>query len=134
MYPVSDHQKTTSTPYEARLSCHFCLRNFRLKGRFVVAGVVFFFTTLSSLLISISKTFRRIVSHIPPSWIVAAHALRIIPGVVILTLFEMGLLPATFALGAGYGDIISGVMALPVAWMLAKGLRWRKGSLSSGTR
>ena len=90
-----------------------------LKGRFVVAGIVSFFTTLSFLLTGFSNRFRRIVSRIPSSCIVAAHSLRIVPGVVLLALFEMGLLPATFALGAGYGDIISGVLALPVAWMLA---------------
>ncbi|NEP18741.1 MAG: hypothetical protein F6J97_17880 [Leptolyngbya sp. SIO4C1] len=91
------------------------------KGGAVVAVVISFVIICSLLLLSLSQAFRQLVARVSPSWLIATHGLRIIPGIVILSLFEMGLLPATFALGAGYGDILAGTLALPTAWLMAAG-------------
>ena len=52
-----------------------------------------------------------------PLWpIIASHVMRV-AGVSFLILQSAGRLPAPFAPAAGWGDIIAGVFALPVAWM-----------------
>ena len=57
---------------------------------------------------------------------IAVHAIRII-GFLFLLLFAAGRLSAPFAPSAGWGDIVAGASAVPVAWALASrvpGARW----------
>lgn len=67
----------------------------------------------------ISPTFRRIVRAVPETWIVGIHATRIL-GVLFLALMDMRLLPAEFALPAGYGDVTVGLLAVAMAYLLAR--------------
>jgi hypothetical protein len=64
----------------------------------------------------VSPTFRQIVRAIPPTWFVAMHITRIL-GFGFLALMDMKLLPAVFALPAGYGDMIVAVLALGVLYL-----------------
>ena len=57
---------------------------------------------------------------------IAVHAIRIV-GFLFLLLFAAGRLSAPFAPSAGWGDIVAGATAVPVAWALASrvpGARW----------
>jgi hypothetical protein len=61
-----------------------------------------------------------------PLWIlIAAHGLRVL-GFAFLVLYSARRLPAPFAPVAGWGDILVGALAVPVAWMAARrGMRTR---------
>lgn len=63
--------------------------------------------------------FRMMLDAVPPPWLIGIQIYRIL-GIVFLTLYAQRLLPAEFALPAGYGDIAVGVAALPVAIWYAK--------------
>ena len=62
------------------------------------------------------------VLAIPMPPLIATHVLRIL-AVQFLLLWSAGRLTAPFAPFAGWGDIITGVTALPVAWLV-----WRKAA------
>jgi hypothetical protein len=67
----------------------------------------------------ISPIFRQIVRAVPQTWLVGIHALRVL-GFVWLALADMKLLPTEFALPAGFGDVTVGLLALVMAYLLAK--------------
>jgi hypothetical protein len=67
-----------------------------------------------------SPVFRQIVRAIPQTWLVGIHAVRVF-GFLFLALTDMNLLPAQFALPAGYGDILAGLLALVVVYALTRG-------------
>ncbi len=69
---------------------------------------------------------RRALSAIPLPALIGVHAIRII-GFLFLLLFAAGRLSAPFAPSAGWGDILAGATAVPVAWALASrgaSVRW----------
>lgn len=61
-----------------------------------------------------SPRLREIVLRIPLSTLIAVNVARVI-GVFFVILYAVGRLPAAFAQSAGFGDIIVGVLALPLA-------------------
>ncbi len=66
----------------------------------------------------VSSYFRRVVLAIPENWLVGIHAIRL-GGFAFLALADMKLLPAGFALPAGYGDVTAGLLAVGVVFLLA---------------
>jgi len=67
---------------------------------------------------------------IPLTTLVAVHIGRIL-GASFLVLYYMGRLPSTFAHSAGWGDIATGVLAIPVVWAIRNrvtGWRWITGA------
>jgi hypothetical protein len=67
----------------------------------------------------ISPVFRQILRAVPETWLVGIHAARL-TGFLFLALMDMKLLPAEFALSAGYGDMTVGLLALGLVYLLAK--------------
>lgn len=65
-----------------------------------------------------SPGFRRFALSLNPRMLTAAHAWRIL-GFTFVLLAAHGVLPAIFALPAGYGDMTIGATAAFVAWKLA---------------
>ena len=61
---------------------------------------------------------RDALSRIPVPALIAVHGIRIL-GFLFLLLFAAGRVSAPFAPEAGWGDIIAGSTAVPVAWALA---------------
>ena len=55
----------------------------------------------------------------PLSALVAVNTVRIL-GLIFVALYAAGRLPAPFAPSAGWGDIIAGVAAAPLAWSIAR--------------
>ena len=51
--------------------------------------------------------------------LIAVHAIRLL-GVTFLILYAKGRLPAPFAPSAGWGDVLIGATALPLAWAVAR--------------
>ncbi len=62
-----------------------------------------------------SRSLRRALHTIPLPVLVGVHVIRIL-GVTFLILYAAGRLPAPFAPVAGWGDIVAGLAAGPVAW------------------
>jgi len=63
---------------------------------------------------------------IPLTTLVGIHIGRVL-GVAFLLLYSVGRLPFTFATSAGWGDIATGVLAIPVMWAIQRqvaGWRW----------
>lgn len=67
-----------------------------------------------------STSLRKALREIPLSVLVGVHAIRIL-GVFFLALYAQGRLPAPFAPLAGWGDTITGLVAIPLTWWLARG-------------
>jgi hypothetical protein len=76
----------------------------------IAAGVVLFWR---------SPVLRRIIEAAPQSWIVSVQAYRV-EGLIFLILYAGGLLPGAFALPAGIGDVIVGLLA-PVVGVIYTG-------------
>jgi hypothetical protein len=96
-------------PGGAVLATQFLI-TFTSLGLGLLAGIL-------SLLIS--PVFRQIIRAIPETWLVGIHSIRI-TGFLFLALMDMKLLPAEFALSAGYGDMTVGLLALGMVYLLAK--------------
>ncbi len=70
-------------------------------------------------LLLISPLFRQIVRAIPETWLIGMHTMRI-AGFLFLALMDMELLPAQFALSAGYGDMAVGLLAPVMIYLLSR--------------
>jgi hypothetical protein len=64
-------------------------------------------------------SIRGAMQAIPLPALVAVNAIRVL-GLIFVTLYAAGSLPAPFAPSAGWGDIFVGVTALPVAWAMIR--------------
>jgi hypothetical protein len=73
---------------------------------------------LSTLWFAISDSFRQFALSLNPRTLTVVQASRII-GLTFVILQARGVLPAIFALPAGYGDMAVGATASFVAWKLA---------------
>jgi hypothetical protein len=76
-------------------------------------------TLTAGYLFLLSRTFREIIAAIPQHWLIAIQTVRILGGVFLVRYFQ-GELPAVFAIPAGVGDVLTGILAPVVAyWWLA---------------
>jgi hypothetical protein len=103
----------------ARLALAVNPPNGAVIGLGVLVAFITFGLVAGTLPLVISPTFRKIVRAVPETWIVGIHSVRIL-GIVFLTLMDMKLLPAEFALPAGYGDITVGLLAPVMVYLLAR--------------
>jgi hypothetical protein len=71
-----------------------------------------------------SETLSRVIDAVPQSWFVSVQLYRAI-GLTFLILFASGLLPGAFALPAGVGDVLVGILAPIVGFMYARGVNGR---------
>ena len=69
-----------------------------------------------------SRPIAAAVDATPPSWLIGLQAYRVFGGVFLLQWAD-GQLPGAFALPAGTGDVLTGLLALPVALYLHSGAR-----------
>jgi hypothetical protein len=76
-------------------------------------------TLVGILSLLISPLFRQLLRTVPETWLVSIHATRL-GGLLFLALMDMKLLPAEFALPAGYGDMAVGLLALGLVSLLAQ--------------
>lgn len=73
-----------------------------------------------------SKRIGALLDAIPASWLVGLQVYRVFGG-IFLVAWSRGAISATFALPAGLGDVLVGLLALPVAYLLYAGApaaRW----------
>jgi hypothetical protein len=92
---------------------------FHYQGRIGVSGlglaVVLPIVILSATVLR-SAALRQALNTIPLSLLIGVNVVRVL-GVMFVLLYLGGRLPAPFAPAAGWGDIIVGVTAMPVAWL-----------------
>ena len=77
-------------------------------------------TLLFGYLLLLSRDFRAIIAAIPPHWLIAIQTSRMF-GAVFLILWWQGEAPAAFAIPAGVGDFLTGLLAPFVAYWLYTG-------------
>jgi hypothetical protein len=69
----------------------------------------------------------RVLDAVSPAWLIGLQVYRVFGSIFVLGWF-VGLLPAVFALPAGLGDTLVGILALPVAGMVTRsrlaGVAW----------
>jgi hypothetical protein len=66
-------------------------------------------------LVLLSRTFRAIIASVPQHWLIGIQTFRILGGVFLVRYFE-GQLPGVFAIPAGVGDVLTGLLAPLVAY------------------
>lgn len=69
-----------------------------------------------------SRRIGKVLDAMPASWLVALQVLRV-NGFVFLLAWAAGTAPGVFALPAGIGDVLTGLLAVPVALSLGSGSR-----------
>jgi hypothetical protein len=74
-----------------------------------------------------SRRIAAAVDAAPPAWLVGLQAYRVLGGTFVV-LWLYGALPGAFAVPAGFGDVLVGLLALPVAAYVASG---RRGSTAA---
>lgn len=72
-------------------------------------------TLLAGYLFLLSDAFRGIIAAIPQHWLIGIQTFRILGGVFLIRYFQ-GDLPALFAIPAGVGDLLTGILAPFVAY------------------
>ena len=78
----------------------------------------------------LSKRIGQVLDAMPASWLIALQAYRVL-GSAFLIGWARGLVPGVFALPAGIGDVTTGLLAVPVAILLAAGgLEGRKAAVA----
>ena len=87
-------------------------------GTVVTVGFVVFGLVVGTLPLAFSPTFRQILRATPITWLIGFQIVRVVGG-SFLGLLDMKLLPANFALPAGYGDVLVGILASVVVFLLA---------------
>jgi hypothetical protein len=75
---------------------------------------------LALTLLTRSDRMAAVADVAPPSWLIGLQVFRIF-GANFLVQWAFGAIPGAFALPAGIGDVLVGVLALPVAFYLASG-------------
>lgn len=77
-------------------------------------------TTLVIVLLWRSSRIGTLLDAMPANWLIGLQAYRVIGGVFLVN-WLMGTTPGLFAVPAGTGDLITGLLALPTAIALASG-------------
>jgi hypothetical protein len=78
-------------------------------------------------LLLLSRSFRAIVAGIPQHWLIGIQTFRILGGVFLIRYFE-GQLPGVFAIPAGIGDVLTGLLAPLVAYWWYAGKPYARGA------
>ena len=91
---------------------------------------IFLPVIIGAPLLLLSKRVGQVLDAMPASWLIALQAYRVL-GSAFLIGWARGLVPGVFALPAGIGDVTTGLLAVPVAILLAAGrLEGRKAAVA----
>ncbi len=78
-------------------------------------------------LLLISQTFRGSIAGIPQHWLIGIQTFRVVGGVVLIRYIQ-GQLPGVFAIPAGVGDVLTGILAPFVAYWWYAGKPYARGA------
>jgi len=82
---------------------------------------------LFSFALTRSNSAVAVLESIPLDWLIRIQFLRVLGG-IFLVLYLDGFLPGVFALPAGLGDVATGLLALPVAYLVGQNSPWARSS------
>lgn len=82
---------------------------------------------LFSFALTRSNSAVAVLESIPLDWLIRIQFLRVMGG-IFLVLYLDGFLPGVFALPAGLGDVATGLLALPVAYLVGQNSPWARSS------
>jgi len=102
------------------LSINGVFSNFTMPPRVPMVVFLGFFITL---LITFSKGFTRILQTTPPQWLVYFQSFRVLVEILLWFAWMKGLIPVQMTFEGFNYDVLSGILALPVGWMLAKRMK-----------
>ena len=80
-----------------------------------------FIPIVGGTLLSFTPPLKDLIRAIPTHWLIYAQFYRVLGALFIFPYMTDGLLTRGFALNAGIGDVITGVLALPIAWLVLRG-------------
>jgi hypothetical protein len=86
-----------------------------------------FATLAAGYLFLLSKTYRSIIASIPQHWLIGIQAFRVLGGLFLIRYIQ-GQLPGVFAIPAGFGDLLTGILAPIVAYSWYAGKPWARGA------
>jgi hypothetical protein len=86
----------------------------------LIPFAIFLPVIIGTPIVLLSKRMGQVLDAMPASWLIALQAYRVL-GSAFLIGWARGLVPGVFALPAGIGDVITGLLAVPVAISLAAG-------------
>ena len=98
----------------------------------LVPIAIFLPVIVGAPLLLLSRRLGQVLDAMPATWLIALQVYRVL-GSVFLIGWARGAIPGIFALPAGIGDAITGLLAVPVAISLASGPMTAAKPLSHGT-
>ncbi|MDJ0754603.1 MAG: hypothetical protein QNJ45_13850 [Ardenticatenaceae bacterium] len=75
---------------------------------------------IGGALLSYTPMIKGLLKQIPTHWFVFLQTYRVAGAIFIFPYMTEGILTRGFALNAGIGDILTGVLAFPVAWLIMR--------------
>lgn len=95
----------------------------------VLPLAIFLPVIIGAPLVLLSKRLGQVLDAMPVTWLVALQLSRVV-GSIFLAAGLRGALPSAFALPAGIGDVLTGLLAVPAALAVATGTaRGRKAAI-----
>ena len=95
----------------------------------VLPLAIFLPVIIGAPLVLLSKRVGQVLDAMPVTWLVALQLYRVV-GSIFLAAGLRGALPSAFALPAGIGDVLTGLLAVPAALAVATGTaRGRKAAI-----
>ena len=84
-------------------------------------------TLAAGYLFLLSQTYRGIIAGIPQHWLIGIQTFRVLGGLFLIR-YVQGQLPGVFAIPAGVGDVLTGILAPIVAYLWYAGKRYARGA------
>ncbi len=75
---------------------------------------------IGGALLSFQPKLKKLIETIPTHWLIYLQTYRIAGGLFIFPYMTEGILTQGFSINAGIGDMLTGILALPVAWLVLK--------------
>jgi hypothetical protein len=96
----------------------------------LIPVAIFLPVIIGAPIVLLSKRMGQVLDAMPASWLIALQVYRVL-GSAFLIGWARGLVPGVFALPAGLGDVMTGLLAVPVAiWLAAGTLEARKAAVA----
>ena len=84
-------------------------------------------TLAAGYLFLLSQTYRGIIAGIPQHWLIGIQTFRVLGGLFLIRYIQ-GQLPGVFAIPAGVGDVLTGILAPIIAYWWYAGRPYARGA------
>ena len=92
-----------------------------------LVGLFALFPILIGFALSYTEPVKRLIREIPTHWLVFLQTYRVLGIIFIFPFLTEGYLTQGFAMNAGIGDLLTGLLAIPAAYLIMRdgATRWR---------